>query len=93
MCYQLILKMRNSWNLKLSKVVILFLATTPFFVKAQFSKPVEKFPAEERYLYPVYPGQPGSLAGTMGELRTCLSRYSNHMEAMICHVDNLDTIQ
>ncbi len=56
--------------MKLSKVVILFLATVPFFVNAQFSKPVEKFPAEERYLYPVYPGQPGSLAGTMGELRT-----------------------
>lgn len=70
MCYQLILKMRNSWNLKLSKVVTLFLATTPIFVHAQFSKPVEKFPAEERYLYPVNPGQPGSLAGTMGELRT-----------------------
>jgi hypothetical protein len=64
------LKMRNSWNLKLSRVVILFFATTPFFVNAQFSKPVEKFPAEERYLYPVYPGQPGSLAGTMGELRS-----------------------
>ena len=62
--------MRNSWNLKSSKVVILFLATAPFFAKAQFSKPEEKFPAEERYLYPVYPGQPGSLAGTMGELRT-----------------------
>jgi hypothetical protein len=62
--------MKSSWNLKLSKVVILFLATAPFFVNAQFSMPAEKFPAEERYLYPVYPGQPGSLAGTMGELRS-----------------------
>jgi hypothetical protein len=39
-------------------------------VQAQFSKPLEKFPAEEKYLYPVHPGQPGSLAGTMGELRS-----------------------
>jgi len=62
--------MKNSWNLKLSKVVTLFFATAPFFVNAQFSKPEEKFPAEERYLYPVYPGHPGSLAGTMGELRS-----------------------
>ena len=62
--------MKNSWNLKLSKVVTLFFAATPFFVNAQFSKPEEKFSAEERYLYPVYPGQPGSLAGTMGELRS-----------------------
>jgi murein DD-endopeptidase MepM/ murein hydrolase activator NlpD len=62
--------MKNSWNLKLSKVVTLFFAIAPFFVNAQFSKPEEKFSAEERYLYPVYPGQPGSLAGTMGELRS-----------------------
>jgi hypothetical protein len=62
--------MKNSLNLKLSKVVTLFLATAPFFANAQFSKPEEKFSAEERYLYPVQPGQPGSLAGTMGELRS-----------------------
>ena len=37
---------------------------------AQFSKPEEKFAADEKYLYPVNPGQPGSLAGTMGELRS-----------------------
>jgi Peptidase family M23 len=43
---------------------------TPSFAQAQFSIPEEKFPADETYLYPVYPGQPGSLAGTMGELRT-----------------------
>jgi len=70
MCYQLILKMRNSWNLRLSSVALIFLASLPFLVQAQFSKPEEKFPAEERYLYPVYPGQPGSIAGTMGELRS-----------------------
>ena len=43
---------------------------SPCLAQAQFSKPEEKFPADETYLYPIYPGQPGSLAGTMGELRT-----------------------
>ncbi|HKZ38455.1 MAG TPA: M23 family metallopeptidase, partial [Chryseolinea sp.] len=56
--------------MKLSEFVLLFFAITPSLAQAQFSKPEEKFPAEETYLYPVYPGQPGSLAGTMGELRT-----------------------
>ncbi|AYB33881.1 M23 family metallopeptidase [Chryseolinea soli] len=63
--------MKNFWNLKSGSVAAILLATTPFFASAQFSKPVEKFPADgERYLYPIYPGQPGSLAGTMGELRS-----------------------
>jgi len=71
MCYQLIWKMKNFWNLRSGNVAALLLATTPFFANAQFAKPVEKFTAsEERYLYPIYPGQPGSLAGTMGELRS-----------------------
>jgi len=61
--------MKNYWNLKLSEFVLLFFAITPSLAQAQFSKPEEKFPADETYLYPVYPGQPGSLAGTMGELR------------------------
>lgn len=56
--------------MKLSKVVTLLFAIVPFLVHAQFSKPEEKFANEERYLYPVFPGQPGSLAGTMGELRS-----------------------
>jgi murein DD-endopeptidase MepM/ murein hydrolase activator NlpD len=62
--------MKNYWNLKLSEIVFLFFTVTPALAQAQFSKPEEKFPAEETYLYPVYPGQPGSLAGTMGELRS-----------------------
>ena len=62
--------MKNYWNLKLSKVVLLFFTITPSLAQAQFSKPEEKFPADETYLYPIYPGQPGSIAGTMGELRT-----------------------
>jgi hypothetical protein len=62
--------MKNFWNLRLSEFVLLFYTITPALAQAQFSKPEEKFPAEETYLYPIYPGQPGSLAGTMGELRS-----------------------
>ncbi len=62
--------MRNSWNLKLNSVLPLLLAALPCLAQAQFSKPEEKFPDEERYLYPIYPGRPGSIAGTMGELRS-----------------------
>lgn len=61
--------MRNFWNLKLNKIVILFFAILPYLSHAQFSKPEEVFHNDERYLYPIYPGKPGSLAGTMGELR------------------------
>jgi hypothetical protein len=62
--------MKNYWNLKLSEFVLLCLTITPSLAQAQFSRPEEDFPDTETYLYPVYPGQPGSLAGTMGELRT-----------------------
>src|SRR5688500_13747413 len=64
--------MSNYWNLKLSEYVLSFFifTVTPCLAQAQFSKPEEEFPAKETYLYPIYPGQPGSLAGTMGELRT-----------------------
>lgn len=61
--------MKHYWSLALSKTVILFLTVCPFFSSAQFSRPEEKFPAGEKYLYPINPGYPGSLAGTMGELR------------------------
>jgi hypothetical protein len=61
--------MKNCWNLKLSSIVF-FVAAMPSLTFAQFSKPEEKFPAVETYLYPINPGMPGSLAGTMGELRT-----------------------
>jgi hypothetical protein len=40
-------------------------------VSAQFSKPELKLRSDsERYIYPINPGKPGSLAGTMGELRS-----------------------
>lgn len=70
MCYLLILKMINYWNLKSNRIVVLFFAIIPFTSYSQFSKPEEELYSEEKYLYPVYPGKPGSLAGTMGELRT-----------------------
>lgn len=54
----------------LSRISVALLATVcPFFSSAQFSPPEEKFPAGETFLYPINPGLPGSLAGTMGELR------------------------
>lgn len=63
--------MKNYWNLRLSEFAIaIVFAFGPLMSNAQFSRPEEKFPTEEKYLYPIRPGQPGSLAGTMGELRT-----------------------
>jgi hypothetical protein len=56
--------------LKLSSVVCFLILICPIFSSAQFSKPEEKFPDEEKYLYPINPGTPSSLAGTMGELRS-----------------------
>src|SRR4051812_4052289 len=62
--------MRNFWNLKLSRLFVLGLLISPLFSYAQFSPPEEKLENGESYLYPINPGQPGSLAGTMGELRS-----------------------
>lgn len=63
--------MKNYWNLKLSRAIVAFIATVcPFFSSAQFSPPEENFATAETFLYPINPGLPGSLAGTMGELRS-----------------------
>jgi hypothetical protein len=63
--------MRNYWNLKLNRFVCLWFTISPLIALSQFSKPEVKFETtEEKYLYPINPGQPGSLAGTMGELRS-----------------------
>ena len=63
--------MKNFSKLKLSNLIVTsFFSIAPFFCFSQFSKPDEKFPVGEQYIYPVYPGKPGSLAGTMGELRS-----------------------
>lgn len=56
--------------MKLSKNVILFFWLCSFYSHAQFSEPEVGFVKEEKYLYPITPGQPGSLAGNMGELRS-----------------------
>lgn len=62
--------MKNYWNSKLSRAIVAVVATVcPIFSSAQFSPPEEKFPDGESFLYPINPGLPGSLAGTMGELR------------------------
>jgi hypothetical protein len=62
--------MKNCWNLKLNNIVAaLCIACIPHFTFSQLSKPVF-FGDHEKFIYPVHPGQPGSLAGTMGELRT-----------------------
>lgn len=54
----------------LSRIATLAVVICPFFSSAQFSRPEVKFPPVEKYLYPINPGLPGSLAGTMGELRS-----------------------
>jgi hypothetical protein len=62
--------MKNYWNLMLNRLIVAFAATVcPFFSSAQFSPPEERFSDGETFLYPINPGLPGSLAGTMGELR------------------------
>lgn len=38
-------------------------------IRTQFSEVDSKTVLEEKYIFPLKPGQPGSLAGTMGELR------------------------
>src|SRR5690349_10857858 len=62
--------MKSYWSLTLSKFAALTFVLSPIFSFGQFSPPEEKFLEEETYLYPINPGQPGSLAGTMGELRS-----------------------
>ncbi len=58
--------MKNYWNLKLNRrLLIVLLLIGPVSGIAQ--RQVEQ--KEEKYIYPINPGQPGSLAGTMGELR------------------------
>lgn len=63
--------MRNYWSSKFcSTVITFFLMVGTFASHGQFAKQEEKFLNDgEKYLYPIQPGQPGSLAGTMGELR------------------------
>lgn len=48
-------------------VVFIFWVHTAF---AQFAGFESKFDSSEKYLFPIKPGMPGTLAGTMGELRS-----------------------
>ncbi len=57
--------------MRLNKLAFGLLLTVPLCGSAQFSEPKIKMTTdEESYLYPINPGKPGSLAGTMGELRS-----------------------
>ncbi len=56
--------------MKLSKIPFLFFWLYSVSLSAQLSEPEIGFAKDEKYIYPVYPGQPGSLAGNMGELRS-----------------------
>lgn len=67
--------MKNYWSLKLSSFSIAILLLTIAHVSnAQFSLPNEiifsNAPELQPYLFPINPGQPNFLAGTMGELRS-----------------------
>lgn len=64
--------MKSYWNFKSSKFLLLWCLFCTHYVSAQFSNSESDLGTggEERYLYPIYPGKPGSLAGTMGELRS-----------------------
>lgn len=63
--------MRSCWNLILSR--IFFLVALPCTTFAQFSESegtTSKGAGIGGYLFPINPGKPNHLAGTMGELRT-----------------------
>lgn len=55
--------------MKLSRVVGILLFLGAHAVQAQFSETDSRVIREEKFIFPLKPGQPGSLAGTMGELR------------------------
>ena len=61
--------MKNYWNFKLSRLFLL--VAFPGFVAAQSGDPEPvRETAATAYLFPINPGQPNYLAGTMGELRS-----------------------
>ncbi len=69
MCLQRILKMRNCWNLKLNNSLLLVsLFSYSLTGYTQFSE-ADAPSGSTSYLFPIKPGQPAALAGTMGELR------------------------
>lgn len=62
--------MKSYWNLRSGRIIIVLLWFCSISSHAQFSEPEISLTKEEKYLYPINPGQRGSLAGNMGELRS-----------------------
>lgn len=66
--------MKSYWSLKLSSASLIVFFLVAFHATAQFSETdsaeVAKPREQERYIFPIRPGSTGSLAGTMGELRS-----------------------
>lgn len=66
--------MKSYWSLKLSDVRLIVFLLAAYPAAAQFSEtdsiPAAKPRDQERYIFPIKPGSPSSLAGTMGELRS-----------------------
>jgi hypothetical protein len=66
--------MKSCWSLRLSNISLIVLLLAAYPAAAQFSEtdsiPLAKPKDQERYIFPIRPGSPGSLAGTMGELRS-----------------------
>ena len=61
--------MKNYWNFRLSSLFLL--AALPGGVLAQFNElDIPRDGGSSGYLFPINPGQPNYLAGTMGELRS-----------------------
>lgn len=69
MCYTDILKVKDCWKLRSAKLLLIY----PIFLSAkvwgQYSDERSDFNTAS-YLFPIKPGSPASLAGTMGELRS-----------------------
>jgi hypothetical protein len=62
--------MRNCWSSKLNKAAFFFILVCNYSF-AQLASKVDSFSnRQEEYLFPISPGKPNLLAGTMGELRS-----------------------
>ena len=77
--YPRISKMKSCWSLKLSRYYTFAFSLVVFSSFAQSVAPKTEPPGlyneSANYLFPIEPGTPNSLAGTMGELR------SNHFHS------------
>lgn len=62
--------MKNCWNVRSASFYAVIFFSSSLSAQAQFSEPELNLVNDEKYIYPVRPGQPGSLAGNLGELRS-----------------------